>query len=187
MVRFAVADDLALAQFDPDVGHHLVPVVAGGQRGAGPRGRGHRRLQGVGPGGRRGRLVDAVARGVGDGGPGDGDLLRRGRAGAGGRRRRGRGQRLGVGLPRTRRGQFHRPVGGGPCLAGRGEQAQGGGDHDSDEKSATAHAWALLVAVGRSPRGKGGDQLVQASVAGVVVEVAAPPVAVMPVREGMEK
>ena len=32
-----------------------------------------------------------------------------------------------------------------------------------------------------------GDQLVQASVAGVVVEVAAPPVAVMPVSDGREK
>jgi len=31
------------------------------------------------------------------------------------------------------------------------------------------------------------DQLVQLSVAGVVVEVAAPPVAVTPVKEGMEK
>jgi hypothetical protein len=31
------------------------------------------------------------------------------------------------------------------------------------------------------------DQLVQASVAGVVVEVAAPPVAVMPVSDGKEK
>jgi hypothetical protein len=31
------------------------------------------------------------------------------------------------------------------------------------------------------------DQLVQLSVAGVVVDVAAPPVAVMPVREGIEK
>jgi len=31
------------------------------------------------------------------------------------------------------------------------------------------------------------DQLVQASVAGLVVEVAAPPVAVTPVNEGMEK
>ena len=31
------------------------------------------------------------------------------------------------------------------------------------------------------------DQLVQASVAGVVVDVAAPPVAVMPVSEGREK
>jgi len=31
------------------------------------------------------------------------------------------------------------------------------------------------------------DQLVQASVAGVVVEVAAPPVAVIPVKDGKEK
>ena len=31
------------------------------------------------------------------------------------------------------------------------------------------------------------DQLVQASVAGVVVEVAAPPVAVIPVSDGREK
>ena len=31
------------------------------------------------------------------------------------------------------------------------------------------------------------DQLVQASVAGLVVEVAAPPVAVTPVSDGMEK
>jgi hypothetical protein len=39
----------------------------------------------------------------------------------------------------------------------------------------------------RSAQEKKMDQLVQLSVAGVVVEVAAPPVAVTPVKEGMEK
>ena len=46
-----------------------------------------------------------------------------------------------------------------------------------------------LPAIGLpSPYGAGGtDQDVQASVAGLVVDVAAPPVAVIPIRDGMEK
>ena len=53
-------------------------------------------------------------------------------------------------------------------------------EHLADEGS------PLVLGPGSTgPRGL--DQAVQASVAGVVVEVAAPPVAVTPVKDGMEK
>ena len=59
---------------------------------------------------------------------------------------------------------------------------------DQDEGARTPMVLVSLLLVRATHRyGRRMDQLVQASVAGVVVEVAAPPDAVMPVSDGREK
>ena len=60
--------------------------------------------------------------------------------------------------------------------------------HEQDEEGArepVSRAPPAARPIGA--RSKETDQLVQASVAGVVVDVAAPPVAVIPVNDGKEK
>ena len=61
------------------------------------------------------------------------------------------------------------------------------GKQQNDEASCESHDPARPVALCPPLGETRGDQLVQASVAGLVVDVAAPPVAVTPVSDGMEK
>lgn len=100
----------------------------------------------------------------------------------------GGGQRQRVRLPLTAGGQVDHPVGARPRRARGAAHAQRGAHDENDEEPATSQTRHSSSFSGASSPGRERtDQLVQLSVAGLVVEVAAPPVAVTPVKDGREK
>ena len=165
---------------------HLIPVVAGRERPAGPGRRGDSCGEGgVGTTGRCRGAVDRVARRLGYRTPGDIDRLGRGARAGGSDRRRGRGRALRPGFGCTPGFECRLP-GAGPG-GSRDSYEQPGDEHPNQYaplRNAVGGVAAGLMAIGPS---WGAGQLVQVSVAGVVVDVAAPPVAVTPVSDGMEK